>query len=613
MIQSQAKGEKWYLHLTLFYFLTIATFAKTITASSNAVSTTEADESRRILTTSDITTPDFGACFNPDNSLLTCTVDDENCQSGESYIKPTDDSLSKCDSPFRVEVGRCKLENDELGSCTPFASSCESKEFALDPDPSCSLVEDKSTGPDILTHYPFCQTEDEQSSIMQVRCVLSEDECRTGSEEFLDFEASRYLPHCFCTDVPTGMCYQEIDGTIIADTSFCAIGEYDCPVGYTFMPAYELSKESNPPRTCRLCAEEDIAKYELHESVVESGKCVSEDGDYGNCALEETACNEGFGETFQSSSQLQANGVNGCHSNIFQGGDCTANTGGKICVNYMGACESPNSFTERSTCTIFADTTSSGNVPMYFGKCETPGDTEGLGYRCVWQESECGDGEEWIPASKPTDWYDGCKCEDVETGACRDEDGNHYCAVSEFGCALNHIYVPSLETKDADVDLDCRLCQRSRTVKAVTAAPTKSPVKSPVKSPTDILSPLQSPVSSPVRKSAFPTAFPTWEPTKYGLTFAPTPTALNGFYDDDLYRTDDNSYDNYDDDYVDDDSVGKFSAVQRRADVIVIIAGTVGGTLLFTCVALILWFQEPLPDKLYRTDEELAADRDDIV
>jgi len=595
MIQSQSKGQKWSTHKTIFNILTITSLAKVITASSVTLNAGTADESRILLATSDITTPKFGGCFNTDNDRLTCTATGS-CQSGEYYLTPSDDSLSKCDSPFRVEVGRCKLGNGDLGSCTPFASTCDSGEFDL--DPTCSLVEDKSSGPDKLTHYPFCRSLNVQPPF-GVRCVLSKEDCLTGDEEFLNFEDAKDLPHCFCADVPTGMCYKDTDEDITADTSFCALGVFDCPDGYDFMPAYELSKKANPIRKCRLCAEEDISKYELHESVLESGRCISEDGSFGNCELEETMCNEGFGETFQSSSQLADVGFFGCHSNLFPGGDCTTNAGEKICVNYADACQSPLSFVKRESCTIFADTASQDNDPMYFGKCQTSGNTEGVGFRCVWQESECGDVEQWLPASKPTDWYDGCKCEDVETGACRDDDGIYYCAVSELGCALDHTYVSSLETKGAG--LDCRLCQRSRTKKAVTA----SPLKSPVTSPTDIFSSLQTPVSPPVSSPLKPTVSPTYEPTKSGLTFAPTPTAMNGAYDDDSEDVfDDDSYD-----YDDDDGVGRFSAEQREADVYVIIVGTVGGSFLFICVALMLWFQELLPVKFYRTDEELVGDR----
>ena len=79
------------------------------------------------------------------------------------------------------------------------------------------------------------------------------------------------------------------------------------------MPVYELSTEANPTRTCRLYIEEDRSKYELHESVVEFGRCTLESRSY--CALEKTICNAGFGEMFQSSSHLETNGVNSYHSN----------------------------------------------------------------------------------------------------------------------------------------------------------------------------------------------------------------------------------------------------------------------------------------------------------
>jgi len=594
MMQTQSKGNKF-----LIQFLTISTLITTVTASSNALSTITGDESRSLQGT--ISTPDFGACFNTENDQLKCTVETENgrssCPSGQSYLKPGDISLSKCESPFRVEVGRCTTDStDEIGSCTPFASSCQTGAF-IPFDRSCSLVEDKSLGPDILTHYPFCQTKmTSASDTIEVRCVLSVEECEPG-EEFLNFEDSKHLPHCFCADVPTGMCYrQTANEAIIAGTEYCAIGIDDCSDGYTFMPAYELSKLSDPRAIkCRICTDENIAKYELHEDVVESGGCWTEDLDYENCALENTSCSPDAGQTFQSSVQLEKTAMRGCHANIFPGGDCTTNTGGKICVHDKESCENPNSFVVRYSCTIFADNDSPDKLPMYFGKCQTRGNAESLGYRCVWQESECANDEDWIPASQPTDWYDGCKCEDVETGACRDTNGDYYCAVSDKGCAPNDTYVSSQLTKDSSIGLDCRLCQRSRTTAAPTASPTTS---SPVQfDETDLVD------------DTFDT-----QPEYNGEII----TGGGGF---DTYPELDNGSSNADDDgktdnasifKSSDDGAGRFTGDQRDADLIVIIVGTIGGTLFFVCLGLLFWFQEPLPSKLYRTDEEVNQEKNEL-
>jgi len=415
------------------------------------------------------------------------------------------------------------------------------------------------------------------------------------------------------------MCYKKDTDPITTDLSFCAVADVDCSDGYDFMPAYELSVMDSPPRKCRLCQTKDLERYSLHQSVVESGRCVSDDDEYGLCALESTDCNDS--EVFQSSARLRENTVMRCHANHLSGGECTnADVGEVHCTNYANACVTPSSFVKRSTCTIFSDTDSQNNEPMYFGACKKKqGDSaglEGIDHRCVWHSSECNDEEEeWTPASKPMDWYDGCKCEDVETGAC-DDNGKYYCAVSSDACAVDHTYVPSLEIKEKGID--CRLCQRSRVASIPTTSPSNNPTKSATKIPT--ISPTKIPTKSPTKRTF---KFSTNSPTiKDDNTFPPTTSEFNkDMFDDDGRETfppttslwnnqmllEDDDYDSADyddDDYVSDEKLDS----RRRFDVILILSGSIGGTLCFTCLAVFFYYQTPLPVKLYLTDKEVKGD-----
>jgi len=629
MIQRHSKEERYSAGRILFHALAIVSLVKNAASSMEDIISPRSKVQRNSqIAGRDITTPTFGACDSPADRL-SCAITPSVCPDGDIYVNAFNlINIRKCDSPHRVEVGRC-TSPDGHNHCSAFSTSCGSSSSYTQSDSSCSLVEDNSEDRNGLTQYPYCRkTIDGGNPLMaEHRCVLSGDECITGEEELLTLNQASKFMRCFCHVVPTGMCYAKDVEPITADSSYCAVASYDCKDGDSFMPGFELDERTDPPRTCRLCDVEDLQFYNLHKAVVQAGRCITKEGIYAGCHLESTACADPL--EFQSSIELHARGIMACSADAFFGGDCESDQeNGAYCTYNAEACAAPAKFTERSTCTIHSD--SVNDEPMYFGQCKslTGESSEGRDYRCVWQSSECDDtNEQYTPASKPMDWYDGCTCENVVTGACQEPNsGEYYCAVSELGCASGHTYITSLQTKSAD--LDCRLCQRSRIQKS--ADPTLSPIKS-------------SPVNSPV------TDTPTFSPTKGALTFPPTPTAMGDLFGDDdngatdsgpqrtfaptpTTMVDDDIDDNYDDDskmvvslrsfsptptayhdryqldddeflYDDDDRVADDDVGQY--DNAIIIAGSVGGTIVFTCIAILFYYRKPLPPvKLYRADDD---------
>lgn len=211
-----------------------------------------------------ISTPNFGACLN-NIGQAKCSLGPFNCPSNTIYVKPSEIDTTLCQSPHQVEIGRCGSSVDNEGRgikdvCTAFPTSCTSSLFNKTND-SCSIVEDQSINSDKFTRYPSCREKANKASSNHAslpRCVLSRDECVDELEDFMPSgDLSRTKP-CSCYDVPTGICHASSSSTTItAATSFCAVAKYDCPAGYTFMTAYELSFMVDPPRICRLCQRGD--------------------------------------------------------------------------------------------------------------------------------------------------------------------------------------------------------------------------------------------------------------------------------------------------------------------------------------------------------------------
>jgi len=225
---------------------------------------------------------------------------------------------------------------------------------------------------------------------------------------------------------------------------------------------------------------------EFYERVVYSGGCYATNGgenvfsdSFVRCALELTDCQAE--EFFLSSSEVRERGHVPCRADEVQGGECGLGEGesglgeeesgfgkGRIgCTNKDESCKVPEEFVSLDSCTVHEDLTT--GEPTWFGHCSVLGEID---YRCVWGEGECDvqRGELYIAASWPDTWLGECRCEHVQTGACKNQDGGYHCAVSEGGCAESDTYVSSLQLKDAQVD--CRLCHLSREVIAPSLSPT---------------------------------------------------------------------------------------------------------------------------------------------
>jgi len=271
----------------------------------------------------------------------------------------------------------------------------------------------------------------------------------------------------------TGICYfgQETDlaSTASSYASFCAIGEYDCPIEYSFMNADDLEDTINPPRTCQVCTEATVPSsseetpIRMHGYVVTSGGCFASDSsmDFLKCALESTDCTEGQ-QIFMSSDQLfEEMKIVPCPSTDLQVGACAKMPDDSIvdyCSNNEESCPYDLQYdtsSSKSQCTIHSNIET--EEPTWFGHCESS-----TKRRCVWDKSECQVGvEEWVrPKSKLSTGLEGCSCEHVETGACFINNQFH-CAVSKYACADINSYVSSHELH-TDYGYTCHLCQPQR-------------------------------------------------------------------------------------------------------------------------------------------------------
>jgi len=73
------------------------------------------------------------------------------------------------------------------------------------------------------------------------RCVIVVEECAEGEETGLTLREEPYNSPCFCEDVPVGVCY--VGEGMEREGIFYAVGEWDCPEGYSWMLVLELEDE----------------------------------------------------------------------------------------------------------------------------------------------------------------------------------------------------------------------------------------------------------------------------------------------------------------------------------------------------------------------------------
>jgi len=283
MMQTQSKGKKNITStagLVLLHVVVINFIANNSRCSANGTSRSMPMRGLKTESNIPLSTPHFGGCADSATGLLTCAIGPFSCLSDKYYRKPSQiNNTQICYSPH-VKTGRCESSSSDLESepesCTPFSTSCKDPSLYAASDDTCNIVEDKSTKSDKLTRYPHCREKVDVNPDIPYRCVLSQDECIHDREYFIPIgELSQNEP-CSCHDVPTGMCYSSSSEAITNSYSFCAVAEYDCPTGFTFMTAYELSTTSNPPRVCRLCHNDD-GSNELYERGEAMEKLNSED------------------------------------------------------------------------------------------------------------------------------------------------------------------------------------------------------------------------------------------------------------------------------------------------------------------------------------------------
>lgn len=408
-----------------------------------------------------VSSPRFGGCRDQGSeNVKKCAFSPLDCSSPSAYVKAPEIEGNQCSHPEQVGVGRCSSNVDQK-VCTVSSEACQIvSKFQFDPD--CNIVEDKTTS--LGTHYPSCEYE---------RCVVSKDDCEDG-ETFYGIGELNWIEPCFCDRVPTGMCYLDSVNPITMDSSYCAVGEYDCKEAYKFMSAAALlDLEQSKPRNCYLCRKADlITSASKHEWIVESGGCFSGDG-FLKCALESTECPEV--SQFKSSIELRHLGIVPCRADEMTVGKCTSNLDEIDCTSRPSACYLPKKYEPNDSCTVHSNTLTGD--PTYYGMCREsqPAGGDRWKQRCVWQESECIDNFEiWWHARLPqSTWLSPCNCEDVETGACEYTEGSdrlYYCAVSSRGCSDPSSYLTSYEMKV--LGHTCMLCQPNRAKLDPTPSPT---------------------------------------------------------------------------------------------------------------------------------------------
>jgi len=409
-----------------------------------------------------IATPRFGGCLDSNTAQIDfCALSPKDCAANGNgiYVKPDEISQNRCSSASQVEVGRCDSSLDD-NLCTYSKTSCQiSSKHAR--DGTCNVIKDSSA--DSMTRYPYCRVLPEFDPNEPFRCVLSADDC-TEKEMAIPITTFAKKDPCYCHHVPTGICYLSTAAKITADSSFCAVEQYDCPEAYRFMSAHQLLNMETPPRYCRLC-QQGMSKVQLHEQVVEAGGCFK-NLNFMRCALQFTDCSLTNNEIFKSSPEMREMGFVPCPAWEMKGGECTSSMEDIACTNTADSCLLPQKFVSDNSCTMHSDVRT--GLPAGFGHCQNSKSIKNSNwenYRCVWQESECDVlNELWYPASGQKDWFRGCKCEDVVTGGCT-YNGEVHCAVSERACADPSTFRNAKQLEDDGIL--CHLCHPKVRVKVI--------------------------------------------------------------------------------------------------------------------------------------------------
>mmetsp|Transcript_19777 Transcript_19777/g.40847 ORF Transcript_19777/g.40847 Transcript_19777/m.40847 type:complete len:602 (-) Transcript_19777:732-2537(-) len=480
--------------------------------------------------------PQFGVCLGgvlDDDAKANaidhrCVLSEASCGTNEVYRAPFESNIM-CYDPFSVKVGRCTSSLDDE-RCGPSEASCSTKGPFYEPiDLSCSLVSDTS----LVATVSGSKVKDERTSFPACRdptndtwqCALDGDYCRVGETLSYSKWASEWGPDpCYCEDVPTGVCYETRSAsasnsdTLGPENAFCAVGPADCPTTHGWMSARAFLESDKATFRCTLCEDAssgDETKTSDNNDGTSGGgsspvgACLS-NTDIVSCALESTDCPSAT-TTFASSEILRQKSLSCSIDDTKNWGECKSSGDAIECTNKADSCLFDFRFESVGSACGIHENFETG-FPTFFSYCAPRTDNDDKDWRdirCVWDDTECDmNTERWEEARLPNDaWFDGCLCEDVLLGACKEPStGIYHCAVSAKGCDDPASYVPQHSLKARGIDLECPLCPPRPPTDAPEAAPAAVPTLSPVVANRPTI-PLVSYISSP------PTSKPTFWPT----------------------------------------------------------------------------------------------------
>jgi len=199
-----------------------------------------------------------GACYDDNNTFLSCALQPLDCKTGESFVSPlwlasNANPSVDCSSQESIRsilaMGRCNNDSDEY-LCTSDRSACRRKS-SFHRTNDCTLHQDSFAMNDF--HKP-----------MFGRCHHNRnpgrDWCAWKSSECIGDDFNFGLAHpdavhaafesCECNDLHIGACVNT-NGEV--DTHYCAITEDACNTepDYTYMSALDFQSEKKS--SCRLC------------------------------------------------------------------------------------------------------------------------------------------------------------------------------------------------------------------------------------------------------------------------------------------------------------------------------------------------------------------------
>lgn len=307
-----------------------------------------------------ITTPTFGSCIQ--SGIARCSLSPHLCTSHETY-KPAR-ATTGCTLPSHLATGRCTADKDAF-RCAVTRDACYFP-FGFDstggtgtktlPPGGESLSDcnlQHGEGDDGYAIFPRCQDDVDDTS----RCVLFKEECSSPTQRLQSATEAydwTWIDSCMCHDIPVGVCHPPdlAMEDITMETSYCAVGSWDCRDDYTSFISGAEAMKSLPNMKCRLC----------HNTELKSGACVNPETDnIQKCVLERSACSD---ETtiFRSSPQLEGSGSSKntaeatCPSALqVKIGACTSPDDEVDCVAHKDACYYGYLFEERDNCNLLGN------------------------------------------------------------------------------------------------------------------------------------------------------------------------------------------------------------------------------------------------------------------